>query len=102
MRFYQMTALAVSMAASMAVALPASAGNWQPGAKEQFTKDCVTSASTRVDPKIAQQLCDCSATQAGKNLSTADLAKLNSPASNANEEVRARLLKETQSCRQKS
>lgn len=98
MRFYQVATLTLALTA----ALPAFAGKWPAGAEERFTKDCVASASQHVDPARAKQLCDCSAQQATKNFSDKELSMLNTPPSNANEEVRARLMKDTQVCRTKS
>ncbi|WP_213881262.1 hypothetical protein [Pseudomonas sp. dw_358] len=98
MRFYQVATLTLALAASV----PAFAGKWPDGAKERFTQDCVNSASQHVDPAMAKQLCDCSTAQATKDFSDKELAMLNTPPSNANEEVRARLMKDTQVCRTKS
>jgi hypothetical protein len=99
MRCLSLAAAALCAAAILPVQ---AADNWAPAAKQKFTADCITSASTRVDAKQAKTMCECSANAAGKNMSKNDLAVLNEPASNANEEVRARLLQATLNCRTKN
>jgi hypothetical protein len=102
MRFFHIALLAGSLAIALPAAAADTADHWAPAAKQKFVQDCVASASIKAGPEAAKTMCECSANAAGKKMSTEDLAKLNGPASNANEKVRAELLEATQSCRMKS
>ena len=82
----------------MLIGLPAIAGDWPAGEREQFVDDCVNGAQASVPKDRLQRYCACAADKVGSEFSTAELDAMKAQKTPLPQTVHQRLMRASKNC----